>query len=387
MRRGMTVSRAGRNIDLARDGGTKRLRFMATLVDLASRFFAWWLGELSSCLPAGLRGALRRRRAILAIALGEDKARLSLRRGERWRELGSVQLRRPNAGEARRAFASALRGVSLRAVEVVIELPAERVLRRVVDLPIAAAENLREVLAFEMDRHTPFRAEEVAFDYRIVGTDPATKRVAVDLAVVPTALVEQAAAAVASFGLAAERIAIAGEAGEPSAMNLMPPAARAEGGFGRKLSLALASAAVVLAIAAAYLPLYEEQNVLAAYETRLAQSRAAAAEADKLKKQVAAALERARFLVDRRISTPTTLALLKELTDRLPDDAWLVDLRLHGDQISLSGFSPAAASLIAVLDASHMISQTRFASPVIADPRAGLERFNLSAVVAAEPGG
>jgi general secretion pathway protein L len=360
---------------------------MATLVDLASRFFAWWLGELSSCLPSGFRGALRRRRAILAIALGEDKARLSLRKGESRRDLGSVTLYRSDAGELRRSFASALRGVSLRAVDIVIELPPERVLRRVVDLPIAAAENLREVLSFEMDRNTPFRAEEVAFDYRIVGTDPAAKRIAVDLAVVPTSLVEQAAALVASFGLVTDRIAIAGEAGDTSGMNLLPPAVRTEGGFGRKLSWALATAAVVLAIAAAYLPLYEQQHVLAAYEARLAESRAAAAEADKLKKQAAAALERARFLVDRRISTPTTLALLKEVTDRLPDDAWLVDLRLHGDQITLSGFSPAAASLIGVLDASRMISQTRFASPVIADPRAGLERFNLSAVIAAEPGG
>ena len=359
---------------------------MATLVGLASRFFAWWLGELFSCLPTGLRGALRRRRAILAIALGEDELRLSLRRGDRWRDLGSIQIQQRNAGELRRAVAKALRGVSLRAVEVVVELPAERVLRRAVDLPLAAAENLRDVLSFEMDRHTPFRAEEVAFDYRVLGTDPAAKRMAVDLAVVPRALVEQAAAMSASFGLTAERIAIAGEAGERGAMNLLPPAVRAEGGFGRKLSLALAAAVVLLALAAAYLPLYEEQRVLAAYEVRLAESRAAATEADKLKKQVAAALERARFLVDRRISTPTTLALLKELTDRLPDDAWLVDLRLHGDQISLSGFSPSAASLIAVLDASRMISQTRFASPVIADPRAGLERFNLSAAVAAEPG-
>ena len=66
-----------------------------------------------------------------------------------------------------------------------LELPAERVLQRTVDLPLAAAENLREVLGFEMDRHTPFKAEDVAFDYHIVSTDRQTKRLLVDLTVAP----------------------------------------------------------------------------------------------------------------------------------------------------------------------------------------------------------
>src|SRR5690349_18553918 len=188
---------------------------MAMLADLASRFFAWWLGELASCLPAGVRGAVRRRRAILAIAIREEEASFRLRKGEKWRALGSVRLARTNATELRRAFASSLRGVPTRAVELVVELPSERVLRRVVDLPMAAMENLREVLSFEMARHTPFSAEEVSFDPPVVGMDPQTKRVVVDLAVVPPALIQQATAVLASFGLAADRIAIAGEAGDP----------------------------------------------------------------------------------------------------------------------------------------------------------------------------
>jgi general secretion pathway protein L len=360
---------------------------MALLAELASRFFAWWLGELASCVPRPLRGALRRRRAILAIVLGEDEACFSLRKGESRRELGSVLLRLSSSGDIRRAFASVVRGVSLRGVGIVVELPAERVLRRVVDLPLAAAENLREVLSFEMDRHTPFRAQEVAFDFRVLGADSAAKRMAVDLAVAPLALVQQAAAVLASFGLAADRIAIAGQAGDPTTLNLLLPTAHAEAGsFGRKLSLALGATAVALAIAAACLPLYQEKQLLAAYEAQLAETRAASAEADKLKRQVAAALERARFLVDRRLSTPTAVALLKELTDRLPDDTWLVDLRLEGNRLSLAGFSPSAASLIALLDASPMISETRFESPVIADPRVGRERFSLAAVIAAKPG-
>jgi general secretion pathway protein L len=171
-------------------------------------------------------------------------------------------------------------------------------------------------------------------------------------------------------------------------MNLLPPAVRGEGGaFIRRLSFVLALAAVILTVAAIYLPLHHQRQVLAAYEARLAESRVAAADADTLKKRVAAALERTRFLVDRRHSTPTTVVLLKELTERLPDDSWLSQLRLHDNQVTLSGFSPAAASLIAGLEASPLLAEVRFASPVIVDPRVSLERFNLSSVLTPGPGG
>jgi general secretion pathway protein L len=359
---------------------------MTTLRGLLSRFLAWWFAELASCLPAGLRSLLQRRGPILAIALVGDEARLRLGKGEGWRELGRILLRPAGAAELRRAFAGALHGVPLRGAEIVVELPADRVLRRMVDLPTAAAENLREVLSFEMDRHTPFRAEEVAFDFRVAGTDPATKRMTVDLAVVPAPLVEQATAVTEAFGVRPDRISVAGgPAAAP--VNFLAPAVRHQGGvLGRRLSLALGIAAAALVVAAVYLPLHQERQLLASYEAQLAQSRAAAADADALRKRVTAALERTRFLVERRLSTPTTAALFKEVTERLPDDSWLTQLRLHGNQVTLSGFSPAAASLIAGLEASPLLAEVRFASPVIADPRVALERFNLSAVLTPAPG-
>jgi general secretion pathway protein L len=360
---------------------------MTTFSYLLSRFFTWWFAELAACLPSGLRSLFRRQSTILAIGLADDEVRLRLLKGTNWRELGRVLLHPASPSEMRQAFAAAVRGVHLRRAEIVVELPADRVLQRIVDLPMAAAENLREVLSFEMDRNTPFQADEVAFDYRVTGTDSIAKRITVDLAVVPRTLIERAIAVAEAFGVRPDRVAAAGSGVADSAVNLLPRAAwSGRGTFARRLSVGLTIVAFALAVAAAYLPLHERRQILAAYEARLAESRAAALQADAVKQRVTAALEHTRFLIDRRLSTPTTAGVLNEVSERLPDDTWLIQLRVRGDQLTLSGFSPAAASLIAGLENSPMLSEVRFGSPVTVDPRVGRERFNLSAVVTAAPG-
>ena len=360
---------------------------MTTFANLVSSFFTWWFAELAACLPSGVRSLFRRQPTIFSIGLADDAVQLRLLKGTNWRELGRVLLHSAGASEPRRAFAAAVRDVNLRRAEIVVELPADCVLQRIVDLPMAAAENLREVLSFEMDRNTPFRADEVAFDYRVTGTDPIAKRIAIDLTVVPRTLIERAIAVAETFGVTPDRVAPIGSGVVGSAMNLLPSAERnGRGTFAAPLSVSLTIIALVLAVAATYLPLHEKRQTLASYETRLAESRPAALEADALKKRVAAALERTSFLVDRRLSTPTAAALLNDVSERLPDDTWLIQLRVNGNQLMLSGFSPTAASLIALLEDSPMLSEVRFGSPVTVDPRVGHERFNLLAVLTTAPG-
>ena len=360
---------------------------MIAVTDTISQFFGWWFGELAACVPAGVRARFRRRPATLTMTQAADDVAFTLHKGGHTRTLGRLRL--DPSLEPKRALAPLLRGVSLRDVEVGLDLPAERVLQRRVTLPLAAQENLREVLAFEMDRHTPFKASEVAFDYRVVGTDPDSKRLNVDLAVVPRELIEQASHIARGFGLTLDRIGVVGGAevaGEQ--INLLPhDHANGQSAAQNRLLLAMAALTAILAVVAGCMPLYLKQRTLAVYETQLAESRTAALEAEQLKKRLDARAEHGRFLIDRRLSMPTATALLAELTGRLPDDTWLVQLRWQGNKLLIAGFSPAAAALIAGLEESQLLSEVRFGSPVTADPRVGQERFNISATVAAPPGG
>lgn len=365
----------------------KGVRRMTSIGAIASRFFAWWLSELGACVPGRLRRFLWREPASLAIIPENGDARFTLHQGGSPRDLGRI--RSDPRVEPRRALVQLLRGMSLQGLDVVMQLPAELVLRRSVSLPLAAAENLREVLAFEMDRYTPFKASEVAFDYQVTSTDAESKRLKVDLAVVPRGVLAQATEIAASFGLMLHRIGVAGEGLQSGgSFNFLPAGSLAgRSTMQQRLLIALMILATALAVTAVYLPLYAKERTLAAYKAQLAESRAAALEADALKERLMARLEHSRFLIDRRLSTPAATTLLAEITERLPDHTWLAQFRWQGNKLLLAGFSPAAAPLIAELEASPLLTDVRFGSPVTADPRVGHERFNISADVAIPPGG
>jgi Tfp pilus assembly protein PilN len=210
----------------------------------------------------------------------------------------------------------------------------------------------------------------------------------VDLTAVPLTLMEEAVRAATALGLAPDRVGVTnGLDSEPGRLNLMSAPADGRSQGWRRLNFALAALLCLLLLAVALLPLYREQEDLAALETRLQQSRAAAAATEALRQRLAKELDRKSFLVQRRQTTPLTVTVLKELTERLTDDTWLVQLHMGGGQIMLSGYAPAAAALVPALEDSDLLSDVRFGSPVMPDARVGRERFNLSAKVAGMGGG
>lgn len=358
---------------------------MRAAVDLLRRFFAWWLRELRACLPSSLRRRLRRRGKLLLLAIEDDQVKLRLRKGDRWRDLGAVALKMGMPGSAREPVERIVRAAGRS--EVAIALPSHKVLRRLVQLPAAALENLREVLSFEMDRHTPLKAEQVAFDYRLIASDSASKRISVDLAVAQRSVVEQAARLAGSLGCVPSLVCVsAADLEAPQPMNLLAAQAEHPRPAISRLAVLLLILALGLAVAAVYLPLHFKRELLASYEARLAESRAAAMQADALSKRLETVQAQASFLVSRRRSEPMVTALLNELSWRVPQNTWLLEFDLRGREVGLAGLSPHASTLIAEIEASKMLSEVQFAAPVVMDADLGLEKFQLSLVVAAEPG-
>lgn len=362
---------------------------IGSLPGAVAAFFRWWGQELAACIPGGLRSALRRRRGTLIVALGPQEAVLRFRKPGATEELGRVPFD-PAAPETARAVVGDLAArVGRLTSETVLVLPESLVLRRVVELPLAARENLREVLSFEMDRYTPFSAEEVLYDWRILSDDSEAQTVSVDLAVVPLDAVARAEACARSWGLGPDIVRSADDReGTPPETGFVfrRPAAR-RSGFAGRLAVALWVCAVALAVALVMLPLQRQEALLALYEARLDESRFEAVAVDALRRQVQEIGALTDLLTTRKTARPAAVGLLHEITRLLPDDTWLLQLRVSGDQLTMAGYSGAASALIPVLEGSDLLAEVRFEAPVTLDARIGLERFNLSAEVTGDAGG
>ena len=350
------------------------------------RFFKWWGDQLAACLPLGLRVALKPPEQSLRIEVGTASAAFSLRKGTVLSELGTLEFRPDDPAESRDRVRQLLRAGDARYGTVVIDLQRGKALRPTIELPLAAAENLQDVLAFEMDRHTPFKADQVYYDFRVLSADPEQQRLSVEMLVASRDEVHRAADLVRLWGFEPERVAAANlgpaAASGAKSYNLLPASYRKPRGQAMKrLSAAAAVAVVALLAVAVYLPLEQRRSELAAAEAKLTKVRAVADRANALKQQVADLVARNSFVVDEKRQIPTVVELLDEITRTLPDDTWLLQLVFRDGTLRLSGYSEKPSALIRLLEKSSLLSEVRFSSPVTMDPRLGRERFNIIATI------
>lgn len=259
-------------------------------------------------------------------------------------------------------------------MERVVRLPARKVLRRTLSLPLAAKRGLRELLGFEMDRYTPFKADAVYYQFRVTARDRARGRMQVELAVIARKEADEAIDAARQQG------------SEPLALDLGGallelPAAR------RRRVWALATTALVLVagVAGAAVPLWQKAQAVSALEAEtqaLAGEPVAAAQARKALAELDA---QGRLLLERRALRPSALEVLAELTRVLPEHCSLTHVELSGTQLRLRGEAADAASLVTALESSAFFRRAGFEGSVTREAGQGRERFNLVATAQRSP--
>ncbi|HEX4853525.1 PilN domain-containing protein [Arenimonas sp.] len=261
-------------------------------------------------------------------------------------------------------------------------LPAAGVLRRVLTLPAAAEPRLREVLAFELDRQTPFSADQVSFEGRVLSRDLAAQQLRVELLVLPRARLDAELAAIGPLAQGLAGVDVVEADGRRLGLNLLPDAARARGRDPvRRLHLVLAAVAVVGLLGTLLLTLHNRSERRDELRALVATANDQAREARLLRNQLVSSAQAANFLAATRASRPTMLEVMDELTKRIPDDTSLDKLAINGDQLVMVGQSRAAPALVALLQASPLVTDPALSGVVQSDPRTGRDRFTLTARV------
>ena len=340
-------------------------------------YVSWWRDELAGMLPDTWRRRFERRHDVLVLTLLGDEVRISRRANGRGEELGTISTTLPNAGERMAAMLSGLKVASTR-VEVAV--PSDKLLVKQIQLPLAAEENLRQVLGFEMQRQTPFRAEQVFFSYRTTARRVESQQITVRLCVVPRTVVERVLDYLAGWDLVPAAGTGSGEKGQADGVFTFVPSEAAQRPSSR-LSRGLVALNLVLLVCVVAVPLVQQQRHLDRLSAQFAEVRAAATTAAGLQQQIDKHSAQSRYLFGYKAERPASVELLEELSRRLPDDTWLFRLEVRDGKVHLQGTSTRASSLIAGLEGSAFFQGVRFASPVTQDGASGRERFHLSASV------
>jgi general secretion pathway protein L len=359
---------------------------LESVASLARRFVAWWAGELVLLLPARARSSARRG-ARLEFAV-DDRATLFHCSASRSRVLGSWPLNPPPLNGEREIVdclsrAGLLRQLRRGRLPIVARLPARDVLRAVVRLPLATDENLREVIAHEMNRQTPFEVERVDFAFRVLERDVDAQQLSVEVTVATKRASATALTALRRLGVGVNGVvAVAERPEDPPSGYLLPfEAAGAERRRGRLATVALAGCFLLLAGVAVWMPIAESSAQADRLSARLLAARRAAHESAGIQIDIDRLLEDRSFLSDRKRRAPTVSEVLNETTRLIPDGDWLTELRISGDELQLSGFAVSSFALVGALERSPFFKGASFRSPVTRDTKTERERFSIRTTV------
>jgi len=338
-------------------------------------FVRWWRAELAGMLPDSWRRRFERRHDTLLLTPTGDEVRISRRGNGRLEQIGSISPTLPDARERMAAISGEMRAETSR---VEITVPSEKLLTKQIQLPMAAEENLRQVLGFEMQRQTPFRAEHVYFNYRIAERRSDRQQLAVQISVVPRSAIEGVLSLLDDWNLVPTQAE--GKADWDESVFAFVPGDAVDR-RSSSVHRALLVLNLVLIIAVVAIPLVQQQRYLDELHVRLDKVHAAATTASDLQQRIDQHLARARYLFEQKTGQPASVELLEELSRRLPDDTWLFRIEVRDGKVNLQGTSTTASALIAGLEGSRFLENVRFSSPVTQDGASGRERFHLSASV------
>jgi len=334
-------------------------------------FWRWWSKELVALLPTSMQQAIAASNERLFAQVSGKNLVVFQGSIERMQELAQFPLD---------AVDSALPDIQANARQVVLLLPPDRILDTTVTLPAATEENLREVLAFEMDQLTPFTVDQVYYGFDIVDRSSAKGTIDLRLLVSPRSAVDELLSALQRVRLRPSVVSAKADSERLHDINLLPrdhvQKARAATQW---LNTGLASTALVLLAAVIAIPLLQKQQQVAELEPQVTAAMEAAQEGSRLKRNIELVTTGSTELVARKEARPMTIAIIDEMSRILPDNTWLSRIDIASDEIQVQGQSEAAESLIGLIEESPAFENARFRSPVTQIQQTDAERFHLSA--------
>ena len=345
-------------------------------------FWRWWSGEIARLVPerfSMLRGGARAPMIALegddvvlaAPAPGGGEARTVLGPLDDARRRAAVRALLERAGETR--------------ARARLALGHDEALVRKVTMPAATEENLRQVLAFEMDRLTPFKADEVYFDYRVVSRDAPAGQILVQLAVARREVVDARVQKLRALGANVQGVAVRDEAGHGAALDLMPLEQRGEGETSRErlVQRILLGAVVALLAVALLFPVWQKRETFIALNPIVNKAKQEAEASDAIARTLEKQVADYNFLLARKHGTHPALAFIEEISRLLPDNTWVTSLEIKPvgkvREVQVIGETVSSSKLIEILEGSSLIQNAAPRGTVTRGSQPGTERFMIVA--------
>jgi len=346
---------------------------------VASRFLRWWTGELASMVPGRLRQAGPGMGDYALVGMHGADLVVRPQQGGKAGDECRLPVKSADAAGQRTAFIAALDKLQAGRRDVALVLPPGRVLRKTLALPLATEENLRQVLEFQMEQHTPFTPAQVYFGHRLAGRDFGSGQLTVEFAATPRDAVDEAVKTLAGWGARVRAVVAEDMLANGQAVNLRPAVqGRAPSTLLRGANPWLAALVLLLALATLIVPLVIKREAILQLNPWVEKGKVAAEATDALRRELETRVEQHNYLPEKKRMQPPVIIVLEELSRVLPDDTWVQQMDVKGKELQIQGETGSSSRLVSLFEQSAMFHDASFRSPLTKGQGAGTERYHLA---------
>lgn len=341
-----------------------------TLTGLMDLFSAWL--DTVAGFVAELLARARHREALRLTEAAGGVFQLALSNGATM----ALRLDGPDGPDVPQAIAARLKDQP-----VELRLDGRRLLARPLELPKGAEPYLPGIVRAQIDRLTPWTAEEALYGWTAPQEAPG-ERIRLTVAATPRGAIAPLLSRLR--GLAVGPISIVAsleEATGPTPVRLLEQhdGAPFEAGRIRKVLMGLLAGTALLAAATLVISDFVVRSLneeLAGIEQSTAATRRLLVAA---RDGLGADGPALRALERRKREAPITTLTLEDLSRVLPDDTYVTDLQISEDRARIAGVSAAPAGLVRLLEQSGHFTGATFVAPTTPVPHGHGERFDIEA--------
>jgi general secretion pathway protein L len=344
------------------------------------QFFRWWKRELRFLVPEKLKQLVNVKEGFIIVRPDGNQLELTYELNGQTEFLARLDRNEFGADQYK---ALKVTDERIDKATIIIRLARQDGIQKELALPAAAKGNLYQVASYELDRYTPFKENQVYFAVKPLDVVNEPGQIRIKLVIATREFLDTLCEDITAMGMVP---LFADYEDAPNTLeqnygyyNLLRDILRQRTRkTPRLIYSALITSVCILLAAVITLPVWFEYRAVKALELKTAALEKDARKVKALQSDIDAVIDETRQLIDEKNAKPPVIEMLNVLSMLIKDDTWLSYAQYSDGHLQIQGESPAASTMIAVLEASELFANARFVSPVTQDSISKLERFQIT---------
>lgn len=344
-----------------------------------SALFRRWLRGIQDIIPAELSAAFLRPAPRVEARVTEQQLDIiQINASGQRRAVASLDKDSLDVALDRSLRADVIRNVkSPRMLQVQLLMPESQIMRRTLTLPSAARHNLRDVVAFQANRLTPFGVNQLFYDVQLLQENYELGTIEVEfIAVLKTVAQPWIDHLERLTGCTVASIGVHNEGGVAPSCNLFGKS-RVSGQWWRRLNhnSVLLIVLMVALLGVAITPVYKARTLVLERKQEIARLDAQVVGLLDVRNRLDDELLPLNDFIKYRDQYALPSQVISELSRVVPHNIFLTNLTLQDGTVTISGTGTGVVELIEYINSSPLFLGAKFTSSLNRNVRTGQDQF------------